>query len=255
MRFEQAWKGWSEGRSSQFEAAQPLGMSQRNFRRYCRRFEEEGLDGLSDRCLEQVSDRRAPVDEVPAVQERCHSRYAGWNVKHFHAWCRREGGTRSHSWVKGRLHEGALLARAPGRGKCRERAAWPGMLLHQDGSTHQWVPGCQWDLIVTMDEATTEHCSMFFVEQEGAASGFQGIRRRDCCPRLVLQPVHRPGQPLLEHARGGRQGGQGQPDPGGPDDEAAGYRDDCGAFARSPGPQRTDVRHASGAPGQRAGAV
>jgi len=32
MRFEQAWEGWSEGRLSQFEAAQLLGMSERNFR-------------------------------------------------------------------------------------------------------------------------------------------------------------------------------------------------------------------------------
>jgi len=179
MRFDQAWEGWSEGRLSQFEAAQLLGMSERNFRRYCRRFEEDGLDGLIDRRLEQVSHRRAPVDEVMAVQERYRSRYAGWNVKHFHAWYRREGGTRSYSWVKSRLQEGGLVAKASGRGKHRkrrERAAWPGMLLHQDGSTHQWVPGCQWDLIVTMDDATNEHYSMFFVEQEGTASSFQGIR-------------------------------------------------------------------------------
>jgi len=166
MRFDQAWEGWSEGRLSQFEAAQLLGMSERNFRRYCRRFEEEGLDGLIDRRLEQVSHRRAPVDEVMAVQERYRSRYAGWNVKHFHAWYRRDGGTRSYSWVKSRLQEGGLVAKAP----------WPGMLLHQDGSTHQWVPGCQWDLIVTMDDATNEHYSLFFVEQEGTASSFQGIR-------------------------------------------------------------------------------
>jgi len=131
-RFEQAWEGWSEGRLGQFEAAQLLGMSERNFRRYCRRFEEDGLDGLIDRRLEQVC--RAPVDEVMAVQERYRSRYAGWNVKHFHAWYRREGGR------------------------------------------HEWTPRRQWDLIVTMDDATNEHYSMFFVEQEGTASSFQGIR-------------------------------------------------------------------------------
>jgi len=50
------------------------------------------------------------------------------------------------------------------------------MMLHQDASTHQWVPGCYWDLVVTMDDATNEHYSMFFVEQEGTASSFQGIR-------------------------------------------------------------------------------
>jgi len=50
------------------------------------------------------------------------------------------------------------------------------MMLHQDGSTHEWVPGKQWDLIVTMDDATSEHYSMFFVHQEGTVSSFQGMR-------------------------------------------------------------------------------
>lgn len=49
------------------------------------------------------------------------------------------------------------------------------MMLHQDGSTHQWVPGVKWDLIVTMDDATGEHYSMFFVEEEGTASSFLGV--------------------------------------------------------------------------------
>ena len=49
----------------------------------------------------------------------------------------------------------------------REPAPWPGMLLHQDGSTHEWVPGAVWDLIVTMDDATNEHHSMFFCDEEG----------------------------------------------------------------------------------------
>jgi len=47
----------------------------------------------------------------------------------------REGGTRSYTWVKSRLQEGGLIAKEPGRSKHRkrrERAAWPGMMLHQD---------------------------------------------------------------------------------------------------------------------------
>jgi len=50
------------------------------------------------------------------------------------------------------------------------------MGLHQDGSTHEWVPGCQWDLIVTLDDATTEIYSAFFVEEEGTLSSFRGLR-------------------------------------------------------------------------------
>jgi len=50
------------------------------------------------------------------------------------------------------------------------------MMLHQDGSRHEWVPGALWDLIVTMDDATNEHYSMLFVEEEGTASSFRGVR-------------------------------------------------------------------------------
>jgi hypothetical protein len=48
-------------------------------------------------------------------------------------------------------------------------------LIHQDGSTHEWVPGQKWDLILTMDDATSEHYSMFFVDEEGTKSSFRGI--------------------------------------------------------------------------------
>lgn len=106
-------------------------------------------------------------------------RYAGWNVKHFYAWYQRDHkGGRSYSWVKKELQGAGAVAKAPKRGahrKRRERAALLGMLLHQDGSRHEWVPGQQWDLIVTMDDATGEHLSMFFVEEEGTASSFQGV--------------------------------------------------------------------------------
>ena len=60
--------------------------------------------------------------------------------------------------------------------KRRERSPLPGMLVHQDGSTHEWVPGQHWDLIVTMDDATNEHYSMFFVDEEGTQSSFQGVQ-------------------------------------------------------------------------------
>lgn len=178
MRFEEAYAGWQEGRLRQEEAARLLGVCERTFRRYIDRYEESGVEGLIDRRLEQVSQRRAPVDEVMAVQETYRRRHPGWSAKHFYAWYRRDGGTRSYTWVKSRLQEAGLIAKASGRGKHRkrrERSPWPGMMVHQDGSTHAWVPGSQWDLIVTMDDATNEHYSMFFVEEEGTASSLRGI--------------------------------------------------------------------------------
>ena len=179
MRFQEAYGAWSEGRLSQEEAAQLLGVCARTFRRYIDRYEEEGLQGLIDKRLEQVSHRRAPLDEVMAVVQRYQSRHSGWNVKHFHTWYRREGGSRSYTWVKNRLQDAGVVTRSKARGphrRRREPAPWAGMLLHQDGSTHEWVAQRHWDLIVTMDDATNEHYSMFFVEEEGTASSLRGVR-------------------------------------------------------------------------------
>ncbi len=179
MRFEEAYAGWQGGRLRQEEAARLLGVCERTFRRYVDRYEEEGLQGLIDQRLEQVSHRKAPVDEVMALVDRYRTRHQGWNVRHFHAWYRQEGGTRGYTWVKERLPAAGAVAKAPGRGKHRqrrERAAWPGMLLHQDASTHAWVPGVKGDLVVTMDDATNAHYAMRCVEEEGTASRFLGVR-------------------------------------------------------------------------------
>jgi len=92
MRLEEAYERWNVGRLTQAEAAHLLGMCERSFRRYVVRYEAEGLDGLIDRRLELVSQRRAPVDEVLAVTQRYRARHLGWNVRHFHSWYRRDGG-------------------------------------------------------------------------------------------------------------------------------------------------------------------
>ena len=179
MRFEEAYLGWSESRLTQDQAAQIFGICDRTFRRYMDRYEDGGMAGLSDKRLTQASFRRAPVDEVMAVTEKYSSRHRGWHVKHFYSWYRRDGGRRSYTWVKNTLQSKGLVLKSAKRGvhrTRRERAHLPGMLLHQDGSSHEWVSGKKWDLIVTMDDATNEHYSMFFVDEEGTASSFQGVR-------------------------------------------------------------------------------
>ena len=179
MRFEEAYGGWNAGRLTQAEAAQLLGMSERNFRRYLVRYEADGLQGLIDRRLEQMSNRRAPVDEVMGMIEQYRNRHGGWNVKHFHTWYRRDGGSRSYSWVKKHLQAAGVVKKGQQKGahrKKRERMPLPGMMIHQDGSQHEWVPEQIWDLIVTMDDATNTHYDMRFVEEEGTASSFLGLR-------------------------------------------------------------------------------
>jgi hypothetical protein len=179
MRFEEALEGWSVGRLTQAEAALLLGQCERSFRRHVERYKADGLEGLLDKRLSQVSKRKASVAEIDQVVQTYKRGFAGWNVAHFHTKYQSElKGTRSYSWLKTVL-QGAGLARVSKRqGKHRikrERAPLPGMMVHQDASTHHWVPGQVWDLVVTMDDATGEHTSMFFCDQEGTASSFHGL--------------------------------------------------------------------------------
>lgn len=180
MRFEEAYSGWTNKRLTQEDAARLLGVCERSFRRYVNRYHEEGLDGLIDKRLNQVSHHKAPTNEVLELETLYKECYDQWNVKHFFENYRdNHGGQRSYTWVKNRLQEAGLVRRGKRKGvhrKRRDRAPMEGMLVHQDGSSHAWVPGCKWDLIVTMDDATNEVYSAFFVEEEGTWSSLQGVR-------------------------------------------------------------------------------
>ena len=79
--------------------------------------------------------------------DRYRRRHEGWSVKHYYAWYRRDGGTRSYNWVRTHLQAAGAVEKSPRKGahrKRRERAPWPGMMLHQDGSSHEWVEGQEW---------------------------------------------------------------------------------------------------------------
>lgn len=178
-RFEDIYDRFMGCRISAREAAEWLGVSERTFHRQRQRFEEEGLEGLLDRRLGRPSPHRVPVDETEQVLKLYAERYRGWPVKHFHErLVERHEVKRSYSWTKSVLQARGLVTPAKKRSahrKKRPRRPATGMMLHQDGSRHQWVPGQYWDLIVTMDDATSEIYSAFFVEEEGTDSSFRGL--------------------------------------------------------------------------------
>ena len=180
MRFEEAYNGWQEKQLTQEEAARLLGVSDRTFRRYLVDYKEQGLQGLVDSRYGQISHRKATVNEVMELTELYSTKYLGWNMRHFFSfYCRKHQGTRGYTWVKTTLQNAGLVAKASKKGphrKRRERAPAKGMMLHQDGSTHQWIQGEMWDLIITFDDADSEHYSMFFVEEEGTNSSFLGVK-------------------------------------------------------------------------------
>ncbi len=179
MKFEEVYGRSYRGDLSQQEASEILGITERTFRRWRTRYEGDGAEGLYDRRLGRASARRAAVDEVAAVLALFETRYADFTAYHFWEKLVREHDCkRSYNWVRLTLQSHGLVKPAPRRGahrRKRPRRALVGMMLHQDGSTHQWVAGEIWDLIVTLDDATSEIYSAFFVPEEGTMSSFQAL--------------------------------------------------------------------------------
>lgn len=170
---------FQSGRIGCEAAAELLGMSVSTFYRMRGRYAEQGLEGLSDRRLGKLSARHAPVDELARVVSLYRTTYPDFTVKHFHEKLPSYGIHRSYTWTKNTLQQAGVVLAAPRRGahrRKRVRRPLAGMLLHQDGSRHEWLAGSMWDLIVTMDDATNEMYSAFFTEEEGTMSAFRALQ-------------------------------------------------------------------------------
>src|SRR5262245_12832228 len=136
-----------------WQAAEIIGVSDRQMRRWRRRYEKWGYDGLWDRRRARPSPRRVPLELAERVLALYGEHYFDFNVRHFHEKLREQHGIAlSYTWVKLAL-QGAGLVRK--RGRCavhrrrRPRRPLPGMLLHLDGSAHAWLgDGRRYDLWV-----------------------------------------------------------------------------------------------------------
>jgi hypothetical protein len=180
LKFLDVLSRWERRELSVIEAGELLGMSERQFRRYRDRHEEDGEAGLIDRRLGRLSPKRVPAGELRLMLDLYRDSYRGWNVRHFHEHLVRDHNFQwGYTWVKTQLHTAGLVDRAKRRGahrRKRERKPCEGMMLHQDGSKHAWLEGlADLDLIVSMDDATSNIYSAFLVDEEGTLSTFQGL--------------------------------------------------------------------------------
>src|SRR5436189_730752 len=164
-----------------WQAAEIIGISCRQMRRWQRRYEEHGYEGLRDRRRGRVSEKRVPLEQVEEVLRLYQEQYFDFNVRHFHEKLQAEHGIKlSYTWVKAALQGAGLVKARKHRGKHRKRRPrrpLPGMLLHIDGSQHRWFCDDRWyDLLVIMDDATSEVYYAQLVEEESTATVLHGLR-------------------------------------------------------------------------------
>jgi len=162
-------------------AAEIIGVTDRTMRRWRERLEEHGYAGLADRRKGKAPSHRVPLATVEKVLGLYRGQYHDCNVRHFHEKLgEKHGIDLSYTWVYQALVGAGLVGkrrkRAPHRRR-RERRPLPGMLLHIDGSKHRWFQDDRWyDLIVILDDATSEIYYAQLVEEESTRTVMQALR-------------------------------------------------------------------------------
>lgn len=164
-----------------WQAAEIIGISARQMRRIRQRYEDFGYDGLYDRRKGKPSPKRVPLKTVEKVLELYREEYFDFNVKHFHEKLKENHGIElSYTWVKTALQGAGLVKKDRKRGthrKRRPRRPLTGMLLHIDGSKHQWFQDERWyDHVVIMDDATSQIYYAQLVEEESTQTVMTAIR-------------------------------------------------------------------------------
>src|SRR5437763_2841204 len=164
-----------------WQAAEILGVNERSMRRWRERLEQDGYDGLADRRKGVVSPKRVPLETCETVLGLYREVYYDLNIRHFHEKLREEHGIElSYTWVQKALQGAGLIAKRSKRGthrRRRPRRPMAGMLLHIDGSKHGWFQNSQrYDLIVILDDATSEIYYAQLVEEESTRTVMAGLR-------------------------------------------------------------------------------
>ena len=163
------------------EAAEIIGVSARQLRRWRGEWEKVGYDGLFDRRLGKPSPKRVAMETIAEVLRLYREKYAGFSVQHFHEKLVEEHKIQlSYTWVKKALQGVGLVEKEAKRGvhrRKRERRPIPGMMLHIDASKHQWLGDERWfDLIVIMDDATSEVYYAQLVDEESTRTVMAALR-------------------------------------------------------------------------------
>src|SRR5216683_1360178 len=97
QKFRDVLSRWERRELSAMDAGEILGVSERQFRRYRQRYEEEGPSGLLDQRLGKASAKRVPVDQIEWMLDVYRTKYSGWNVEHLQE---QHGFRWGYTWTK-----------------------------------------------------------------------------------------------------------------------------------------------------------
>ena len=153
------------------QAAEIIGISPRQMRRWKNRYEYYGYDGLFDRRRKSPSPRRVPLKTAETILQLYREKYFDFNMSHF---CEKLQKVHkiniSYNWVRLALQEAGLVPKHPRKSTHRlrrPRKPLVGMMLHIDGSPFDWLgTGEELDLIVICDDANNEIYDMMLVPEE-----------------------------------------------------------------------------------------
>lgn len=163
------------------QAAEILGISARQMRRWKNRYEKYGYDGLFDRRRKIPSPRKVPLAMAEKILRLYREKYFDFNAKHFcYKLSTKHKIKISYNWVRLALQGAGLMpSRKNGLRHRLRRPRKPlvGMMLHIDGSPHDWLGnGKLYDLLSISDDANNEVYAMILVKEEDTASCMAIIR-------------------------------------------------------------------------------
>ncbi len=169
------------GRLTWIQAAEICGISARQMRRLKKRWEQWGYDGLVDGRSGKPRRKRIAMETIEKLCQLRREHYMDFSVQHFWEKAVEKHELKiSYTWAKLALQAAGLAEKSPARGRYRrrrERRALRGMMLHLDGSTHQWLADQpMWDLIVMQDDADSWIHYARFVPQEGTLSTLAALK-------------------------------------------------------------------------------
>ena len=112
MKIEEVLLRATAGKIMWWQAAEMIGISDRQLRRLRKRYEDSGYDGLLDRRRGVPSSKRVAKAQAKQVLDLYREQYFDLNVRHFHEKLREEHRIGlSYTWVKQALQGAGLVKR------------------------------------------------------------------------------------------------------------------------------------------------